>query len=261
MRPIAYAYLLYLLTPIVLLMVGAVGDEWSGTLLPEGLTWRWFEQVWQDPSYRSALFTTLKIALATCVINILVVVPLVYAITIHLPVAARRIAAMAALLPIAVPQLVIGFAFILAFSSALMPWLGSLWLLIAGHIVITLSYLFYSISAEIEHSPLPRYELMARSFGASSRQRFCHLYLPMARRSILTGTMTVAALSIGEFELSNLIAGFMSRPYPVVLLQAFYRATGFASAATVLLLSLALLFALISSLLQWRSQSGRGAIA
>jgi len=41
--------------------------------------------------------------------------------------------------------------------------------------------------------------------------------------------------------LSNLIAGFLSRPYPVVLLQAFYGATGFACAATVVLLLLALL--------------------
>ena len=50
----------------------------------------------------------------------------------------------------------------------------------------------------------------------------------------------VAALSIGEFQLSNLVAGFLTRPYPVVLLQAFYGATGFACAATVVLLALAL---------------------
>ena len=51
----------------------------------------------------------------------------------------------------------------------------------------------------------------------------------------------VAALSIGEFQFSNLVAGFLNRTYPVVLLQAFYGATGFACAATVILLSLALL--------------------
>ena len=38
-----------------------------------------------------------------------------------------------------------------------------------------------------------------------------------------------------------MIAGFLSRPYPVVLLQAFYGATGFACAATVILLALALI--------------------
>ena len=53
----------------------------------------------------------------------------------------------------------------------------------------------------------------------------------------------VAALSIGEFNLSNLLVGFQNRTYPVVLLQAFYGATGFACAATVILLLLASLAA------------------
>ncbi|MET0442448.1 MAG: ABC transporter permease, partial [Casimicrobiaceae bacterium] len=44
----------------------------------------------------------------------------------------------------------------------------------------------------------------------------------------------------GEFQFSNLVAGFLNRTYPVVLLQAFYGATGFACAATVILLVLAL---------------------
>jgi putative spermidine/putrescine transport system permease protein len=56
----------------------------------------------------------------------------------------------------------------------------------------------------------------------------------------LSGLIIVAALSIGEFQFSNLIAGFLNRTYPVVLLQAFYGATGFACAATVILLVLAL---------------------
>jgi putative spermidine/putrescine transport system permease protein len=70
-----------------------------------------------------------------------------------------------------------------------------------------------------------------------------HIVLPSLRHSILAGLIIVSALSIGEFQFSNLVAGFLSRTYPVVLLQAFYGATGFACAATVILLSLALVAA------------------
>ena len=66
------------------------------------------------------------------------------------------------------------------------------------------------------------------------------MVLPALRHSILSGLIVVAALSIGEFQFSNLVAGFLNRTYPVVLLQAFYGATGFACAATVILLVLAL---------------------
>ncbi len=57
---------------------------------------------------------------------------------------------------------------------------------------------------------------------------------------MLSGLIVVTALSIGEFQFSNLVSGFLNRTYPVVLLQAFYGATGFACAATVILLLLAL---------------------
>ena len=51
--------------------------------------------------------------------------------------------------------------------------------------------------------------------------------------------MVVSAISIGEFQITNLIAGFLNRTYPVVLLQSFYGATGFACSTTMVLLLLA----------------------
>ena len=67
------------------------------------------------------------------------------------------------------------------------------------------------------------------------------------RHSLLSGLIMVAALSIGEFNLSNLLTVMQTQTYPVALLQAFYGATGFACAATVLLLVLASLASLLSS--------------
>jgi putative spermidine/putrescine transport system permease protein len=57
----------------------------------------------------------------------------------------------------------------------------------------------------------------------------------------------VAAISIGEFGLSNLLTSFSNRTFPVVLLQAFYGATGFACAASVILLLLAAAAAITAS--------------
>jgi putative spermidine/putrescine transport system permease protein len=90
---------------------------------------------------------------------------------------------------------------------------------------------------------LDEQERVGATLGASFRQRFFDIVLPGLRHSLMSGLITVAAISIGEFQLSNLVAGFLNRTYPVVLLQAFYGATGFACAATVVLLVLAMLAA------------------
>jgi len=151
-------------------------------------------------------------------------------------------------LPVALPPLVLAFGFILVFSSDTLPWLGSIWLLAAGHIVLGLPYFLQTVVADMQRLGLRTLEDAAESLGSNGLQRFMHIVVPALRHSILAGLIIVAALSIGEFQFSNLVAGFLNRTYPVVLLQAFYGATGFACAATVILLSLAFLAAVSGSL-------------
>jgi len=236
-------YLLYLFTPIVLLLIGSFGDAWFNTMLPSGMTDKWYVQVASDGSFRRAFWTSLEVCAATCTIGALVGLPLAYAIYRTASRGARAAAGIVYLLPIAVPPLVLGFGFVLVFSSDTLPYLGSLWVLIGGHLVLTLPYLVQTLIGDMRHLRLAEQEQAAESLGASLAARFRDVVLPSLRHSLAAGLIMVAALSIGEFQLSNLVAGFLTRPYPVVLLQAFYGATGFACAATVVLLVLALVAA------------------
>jgi putative spermidine/putrescine transport system permease protein len=241
-------YLAYLVLPILLLIVGSIGELWLNTLLPHGVTARWYLDVWSDGSFRRAFVVSLEVAAATCAVTTLIGLPLAY--TIY-GAASRGVGAAArllALLPIAVPPLVLGFGFVLVFSSDALPYLGSLWILIAGHVVLTLPYIVQTLVADMRHLRLGILLQAAESLGASGPRQFLDIVVPSLRHSLSSGLVTVAALSIGEFQLSNLVAGFLTRPYPVVLLQAFYGATGFACAATTILLALALLGSVTGSL-------------
>ncbi|UIK01728.1 ABC transporter permease subunit (plasmid) [Rhizobium leguminosarum] len=245
---IAIAYLIFLAAPVLLLALGSFGETWSGTLLPSGFTFRWFQEVASDPSFRRAFFTSLKIVGTTCLLNIVVGLPLAYAIQAGAKGGVRFAARLVTLMPVAVPELVIAFGFILIFSSDALPWLGTFWLLAAGHLVLTLPYTVTALVADMEQLNLDQYEHAAATLGASFIARVRDITIPLLRTSLLSSMLTVAALSIGEFQLSNLVSGFLSRTYPVVLLQAFYGATGFACAATIVLLFLAVLASLTSSL-------------
>ncbi|MBU0724625.1 MAG: ABC transporter permease subunit [Alphaproteobacteria bacterium] len=241
MRIVTALYLIYLAAPIVMLAVGSFGESWTNTLFPTGLTTRWYEEVYNDPSFRRAFLTSLQVVLATCVIDALIGVPLAYALHAARQRGIGLAVRMVSLMPIVVPELVLAFGFILVFSSDTLPWLGSVWLLIAGHVVLTLPYLLNTLVADMAHMDIDGHERAAMSLGASFPQRFFDIVLPSLRHSLLSGLIVVATLSVGEFQLSNLVAGFLDRTYPIVLLQAFYGATGFACAATVVLLLLAAL--------------------
>lgn len=239
-RWITAAYLAYLVAPIALLFVGSFGESWFNTLLPTGATVKWYVQVAGDPSFRRAFASSLFVATITCAACVAIGLPLAYAVYRAQSPRVRAVARALYQLPVALPALVLAFGFILVFSSDALPWLGSPWLLIAGHIVLGLPYFLQAVVADMQRLGLRVLEEAAESLGAGGLQRFVHVVLPALRHSILSGLIVVAALSIGEFQFSNLVAGFLSRTYPVVLLQAFYGATGFACAATVILLALAL---------------------
>ena len=239
-RWVTAAYVVYLAAPIALLVVGSIGELWLNTLLPTGATSKWYVEVASDPSFRRAFASSLIVAASTCVVCVAAGLPLAYALYRTERRRVRALARVLSLMPVALPPLVLAFGFILVFSSDALPWLGSRALLIAGHVVLCLPYFLQTILADMQRLGLRTLEDAAESLGSSGAQRFVHIVLPALRHSVLAGLIVVAALSIGEFQLSNLVAGFLNRTYPVVLLQAFYGATGFACAATVVLLALAL---------------------
>ena len=48
------AYGAYLLLPIVLLVIGSFGQNWTNTLLPNGATGQWYAELWHDAAFRRA---------------------------------------------------------------------------------------------------------------------------------------------------------------------------------------------------------------
>jgi putative spermidine/putrescine transport system permease protein len=254
-------YLVYLAIPIALLVVGSFGSLWLNTVLPTGVTLQWYRDVAADPSFRRAFGSSLAVALICCTTCVAIGLPLAYAIFRTRSPGVRSLARVLYQLPVALPALVLGFGFILVFSSDTLPWLGSIWLLAAGHVVLALPYFLQTVVADMQRLGLHALEEAAESLGSNGWQRFLHIVAPSLRHSILAGLIIVAALSLGEFQFSNLVAGFLNRTYPVVLLQAFYGATGFACAATVVLLLLALVAAVAGGVVSGGAMRMKAAVA
>ena len=125
-------FLVYLLLPIVLLVVGSFGEVWTNTWLPTGATGKWYAAVAGDPSFRRAFLTSLWVTAATAAAVTLIGVPLAYALHRARSRWAQIGGRILALLPVAVPPLVLAFGFILVFSSDTLPFLGSGWVMVGG---------------------------------------------------------------------------------------------------------------------------------
>jgi putative spermidine/putrescine transport system permease protein len=258
-RGISLVYSLYLLLPIALLLIGSFGSNWTNTLLPTGSTGQWYLELWLDTSFRKAFASSLVVAMSACVINTVLALPLAYALYHGTRRGSNFASRIVSATPIAVPTITLAFGYMIAFNTDLAPWLGSMPLLVAAHSILTLPYLTNTLLMDLRHLDLGRLEQAAATLGATGWQQFTGIVLPSLRQSLTSGLVMVAAISVGEFGLSNLLTSFQNRTYPVVLLQAFYGATGFACAATVILLILASASALSSSFVNRRAAPRRAA--
>ena len=247
LRWISALYAVYLLLPIALLLIGSFGNTWTNTMFPSGVTARWYVELWHETPFRRAFTSSLIVALSACLINTCIAVPLAYSLYHGAGRKGSLAAKIVSVMPVAVPAITLGFGYIIVFNTDILPWFGTLPLLIAAHTVQTLPYLTNTLLADLRHLDLGRLERAAATLGASPTAQFLGIVLPNLRQSLISGLVMVVAISVGEFGLSNLLASFQNRTYPIVLLQAFYGASGFACAATVILLLLASVSALISS--------------
>ena len=58
-RLVSFTYMLYLVLPIALILVGSFGETWVNALLPEGHTLAWYQELWDDRSFTRAFVTSL----------------------------------------------------------------------------------------------------------------------------------------------------------------------------------------------------------
>ena len=183
-RGVAVLYGIYLLLPIALLLIGSVGQNWTNTLLPTGLTGQWYLELWNDSSFRRAFTNSLLVAGGACVINTLLAVPLAYALYHGARRKGSAAARIVSAMPVAVPTITLGFGYMIVFNTDLMPWLGTLPLLVAAHAVQTLPYLTQALLADLRHLRLDRLEQAAATLGASPRQQFLGVVLPNLGQSL-----------------------------------------------------------------------------
>ncbi len=120
-------------------------------------------------------------------------------------------------LPLVLPPVVTGYLLLVSFAphgtigAFLSKWCG---------IKIVFTWLGAALASAVVSFPLmvrairlafqgvdPRYELAARSLGASRLNAFFTVALPLARRGLIAGFMLAFARSLGEFGATIMVAG------------------------------------------------------
>ena len=250
---------LFLLLPYLLMLAHSFWTVRDGVIVHH---WNLanYATLFQNPLYVQVLFRTARIAAAVTILSVLLGYPLAYFLSFH---AGRRkeLLYQLVIVPLWVSYLVRGYAWktILGSDGVLNGFLqylhithGSVSALLYSPFAVVLMlthiytpFVFLPIYASLEPIPRPLIEA-SQDLGASPRQTFFRVILPLSIPGLLAGATFAFVLSLGDF-LAPLLVGGPSGTMIANVVQSLFGAAfdwplGAAISVCILLITLTLLF-------------------
>lgn len=247
---------LYILLPILVPLIFSFSRRWTD-IFPEGLTTQWYQRVLSKPAYYRGLMTSLFVAITAVSVDIFVCVPAAYAINRLRGGIGNALRVVFKILPLIFPPIVVGTAFLRAFNRPPVAWSGSLVLTIFAHATLGFPFMFRNVLAAFQTIDERTLSEAAASLGANLWQRFRYILIPNVIPGVLSGSLLVFAISMGEFEVTLMIAGFGWKTLPLLLYRSLIDDVRTASAISGILVATSVLAFLGMTLISTYIGAGR----
>ncbi|MET3714728.1 ABC transporter permease [Pseudomonas sp. PvP001] len=205
-RIVVWLLFLILLLPLAGTLLYSLATSWSASILPSGLTFKWYLQLWGDPRFLQAFGQSLVVCVGALVLSVLLILPLLFAVHYHFP----RLDALMnilILLPFAVPPVVSSVGLLNLYGSGPLAMVGTPWILIGCYFTVALPFMYRAITNNLQAINLRDLMDAAQLLGASTFQAAFLVVLPNLRKGLMIALLLSFSFLFGEFVFANLLVG------------------------------------------------------
>ncbi len=231
--------LLFLYTPIIVLIIFSFNDS-RRNIVWKGFTLKYYEKMFSNEILLGAFLNSITIALITTILSLLLgVLTAILLWRFHFPL--KPLYQGVILIPIMVPEICIGIAFLVFFNMIGWPsdliWPLSLAKIIFAHTLFCFPFVAIVIRAKLV-SLNRECEEAATDLGANAWHVYRDIWLPHLKPSLIAGGLLAFTLSLDDF----VITFFTSGPETITLPIKIYSMVRFSitpevnAASTVLIL-------------------------
>ncbi len=229
----------FVVLPIGMPVIFSFSVYWQD-ILPEGFTLEWYRRFLTKPATSRSLTVSLVVAASAVLLNLLIAVPAGYAIARMKGRARSFMVVVARILPLVLPPVIVGTALLLAFSKPPFAFSGTIWMVIVAHTLLGFPFMIRNTLASFDTLDIDTLSEAAQSLGANLWQRLRYVIVPNVLPGVLAGALLVFAISIGEFEVTSMVAGFEAQTLPLQLFQQIRNDMRIASAISAFLVYVSL---------------------
>src|SRR5690606_11831709 len=188
---------------------------------PSGYTLSWYVKAWENQAFADGFIFSLQVALLAACCGVAMGVAAALGI-IRYRYAGRQWVNTLLLSPLLIPGIVAGIAIYLFYLRAenLLDTdiVGTYGGLVIAHVCLTIPWTVRLVSASMQGLD-PSIEEAARNLGASGRQAFLRVTLPMLRPAIVAAALFSFIVSFENLELSLSLVGPGSTTLPIAIMQ------------------------------------------
>ena len=213
---IAFAVLTFafLLGPLVIILGAALSDTTFLTFPPQGLSLRWFENIFEISAFRRTMVTSFSLAVGGTALSMLIGIPAAYALARY-RVEIPRFLGNVYVLPILIPEIVLGFSLMKSVATGLgLPIITSL---LIGHALLVLPYCVRVVGASLNSFDFS-IEEAAVSLGCPRWKAFFTVVLPNIRAGVIAGFILAFITSLNDVSISIFLTGPGVSTLPIQLL-------------------------------------------
>ena len=164
---------------------------------------KWYSQIFADPAFRTSFLFSLRLAIETVIIGLVLMVPTVYWVHLRLP-QLRPVMDVVSILPFVVPPvaLVVGLSGVFN----VLPWLLSNSQILAFiYVILALPFTYRALDAGMRAINVKTLTEAAQSVGAPGWKTLVFVILPNIRTAMLSGAFLTLAIVMGEYTISSLL--------------------------------------------------------
>jgi len=185
---------LFMFTPVAVVVLLSFNASQFGSFPMTGLSFHWFAELAQNEAILRAFRTSITLGLLTAVISTTLGVLASLALVRYRVPGANFISTLL-IAPILVPEVVLAVALLLFLNFLNVN--KSFALLLAGHVIFTLPFVILVVQARLVGIRRD-IEEAAMSLGASPRQTFFEVTLPLMLPAVLAGALFAFTISFDD---------------------------------------------------------------
>ena len=200
---IIFAYLFF---PIVATLLFSVATRWSTTILPEGYTLSYYQQLFSSPEFMQALLRTVNVSFSTIILSILIIIPSMYLAIVYYP-RLEKFFELLSILPFAMPGVILAIGMIQMYSRGPIRITNTPWILIGSYFVLILPFMYQATKNSFRTINVKALTEAALMLGCGKLETFVKIIFPNVLRGVISAALISVSVLFGEFVLANLLVG------------------------------------------------------